>query len=163
MPAARRGGLLGRLRRDGPSEVEQLREWISATQGADALEVARLIQRTRDEAEGIRAQASEEADAILRDARDVVKDIKAESRRMAQETERARKDTERHRTEVMACGTGKTFTSLKIAERPQNERAQAGQGEHTTVLFLVPSIALLSQTLREWAQPSAPRPAPFSR
>lgn len=52
---------------------------------------------------------------------------------------------------LMACGTGKTFTSLKIAERLQEERAQAGQGEHTNVLFLVPSIALLSQSLREWS------------
>ncbi|MEU3446041.1 type ISP restriction/modification enzyme [Streptomyces thermolilacinus] len=52
---------------------------------------------------------------------------------------------------IMACGTGKTFTSLKIAEQLQQERAEAGQGEHTTVLFLVPSIALLSQSLREWS------------
>lgn len=43
---------------------------------------------------------------------------------------------------IMACGTGKTFTSLKIAEK------MAGCGG--SVLFLVPSIALLSQTLREW-------------
>ena len=41
----------------------------------------------------------------------------------------------------MACGTGKTFTSLKIAEQETN-----GKG---FVLFLVPSIALLGQTLRE--------------
>ncbi|WP_237683325.1 DEAD/DEAH box helicase [Nocardiopsis sinuspersici] len=52
---------------------------------------------------------------------------------------------------IMACGTGKTFTSLKIAERLQQDRAQAGRGEHTTILFLVPSIALLSQSLREWS------------
>ncbi|MER6612571.1 DEAD/DEAH box helicase [Streptomyces xantholiticus] len=52
---------------------------------------------------------------------------------------------------IMACGTGKTFTSLKIAERLQQERAEAGQGEGTTILFLVPSIALLSQSLREWS------------
>lgn len=44
---------------------------------------------------------------------------------------------------IMACGTGKTFTSLRIAER------QVPSGG--SVLFLVPSIALLSQTLREWA------------
>lgn len=44
---------------------------------------------------------------------------------------------------IMACGTGKTFTALRIAE---NETNQAG-----LVLFLVPSIALLGQTLREWA------------
>lgn len=47
---------------------------------------------------------------------------------------------------IMACGTGKTFTSLKIAE------AQAGEGK--CVLFLVPSLALLSQTLTEWTQQS---------
>ena len=45
---------------------------------------------------------------------------------------------------IMACGTGKTFTSLRIAE------AVAGRGK--TVLFLVPSLALLSQTLDEWTQ-----------
>ncbi|MDO9310781.1 MAG: DEAD/DEAH box helicase family protein [Nitrosomonas sp.] len=47
---------------------------------------------------------------------------------------------------IMACGTGKTFTSLKIAE------ALAGAGKH--VLFLVPSLNLLSQTLTEWTQES---------
>lgn len=52
---------------------------------------------------------------------------------------------------IMACGTGKTFTGLKIVERLQKERATAGEGDQTTVLFLVPSIALLSQTLREWS------------
>lgn len=48
---------------------------------------------------------------------------------------------------IMACGTGKTFTSLKIAE------ALAGRGKR--VLFLVPSLSLLSQTLTEWTQESA--------
>lgn len=43
---------------------------------------------------------------------------------------------------IMACGTGKTFTSLKIAEKYTK-----GNG---FVLFLVPSIALLNQTLNEW-------------
>lgn len=43
---------------------------------------------------------------------------------------------------IMACGTGKTFTSLKIAEQYLN-----GKG---TVLFLIPSIALASQTITEW-------------
>ncbi|WP_375660686.1 DEAD/DEAH box helicase [Bartonella sp. CL71SXKL] len=43
---------------------------------------------------------------------------------------------------IMACGTGKTFTSLKIAEHI------AGKGKR--VLFLVPSLALVSQTIREW-------------
>lgn len=43
---------------------------------------------------------------------------------------------------IMACGTGKTYTSLKIAEA---EVKSSG-----LVLFLVPSIALLGQTLNEW-------------
>lgn len=47
---------------------------------------------------------------------------------------------------IMACGTGKTFTSLKIAEE------LAGKGKR--VLFLVPSLSLLSQTLTEWTQQS---------
>ncbi len=48
---------------------------------------------------------------------------------------------------IMACGTGKTFTSLKIAEALA---ARNSATKPTTVLFLVPSISLLSQTVREW-------------
>ncbi|MBQ2591548.1 MAG: DEAD/DEAH box helicase family protein, partial [Paludibacteraceae bacterium] len=40
---------------------------------------------------------------------------------------------------IMACGTGKTYTSLKIMEDMTDKEA--------FVLFLVPSIALLGQTL----------------
>lgn len=47
---------------------------------------------------------------------------------------------------IMACGTGKTFTSLKIAEKETG-----GKG---LVLFLAPSIALVGQTLREWTAES---------
>ncbi|ORX01316.1 DEAD/DEAH box helicase [Mycolicibacillus trivialis] len=46
---------------------------------------------------------------------------------------------------IMACGTGKTFTALKIAERTAAENGGAAR-----ILFLVPSISLLSQTLRAW-------------
>jgi len=46
---------------------------------------------------------------------------------------------------IMACGTGKTFTSLKIAESFVKIN-----GKSQYVLFLVPSISLISQTLREW-------------
>ncbi|MEZ0139983.1 type ISP restriction/modification enzyme [Microbacterium sp. NRRL B-14842] len=50
---------------------------------------------------------------------------------------------------IMACGTGKTFTSLKLVE----EHVPVGG----SVLFLVPSIALLQQTLNEWtAQADVP-------
>ncbi|MCI6584352.1 MAG: DEAD/DEAH box helicase family protein [Mobiluncus sp.] len=47
---------------------------------------------------------------------------------------------------VMACGTGKTFTSLQIAERFAKDRE-----ENARVLFMVPSLALMSQTMLEWA------------
>ncbi len=43
---------------------------------------------------------------------------------------------------IMACGTGKTYTSLKIMEALDSK----------IMLFLAPSIALLSQTFREYAQ-----------
>ena len=43
---------------------------------------------------------------------------------------------------LMACGTGKTLVGLRIAER------LAGAGGR--ILVLVPSLALLSQTLRAW-------------
>lgn len=45
---------------------------------------------------------------------------------------------------IMACGTGKTFTALRIAEEV------AGLGGR--VLYLVPSIGLFSQAMREWAE-----------
>ena len=44
---------------------------------------------------------------------------------------------------IMACGTGKTYTSLKTVEDLL--------GNHGLVLFLVPSISLLGQTLNEWS------------
>ncbi|MDR1872075.1 MAG: DEAD/DEAH box helicase family protein [Deltaproteobacteria bacterium] len=44
---------------------------------------------------------------------------------------------------VMCCGSGKSYTSLKIAELQTQ-----GQG---LVLFLAPSIALISQVLTEWS------------
>jgi len=79
---------------------------------------------------------------------------------------------------IMACGTGKTFTSLRIAEtwvapRPPASSPTRGEGGEEVslspspvlgegfgvraglVLFLVPSIALLSQTLQEWTAEAA--------
>ena len=43
---------------------------------------------------------------------------------------------------IMACGTGKTFTSLRLAEE------MVGPGG--CVLFMVPSLALMSQSVRAW-------------
>ena len=43
---------------------------------------------------------------------------------------------------IMPCGTGKTYAALQIAEK----QVPAGG----TILFLTPSITLVSQSLREW-------------
>ena len=51
------------------------------------------------------------------------------------------KDSDRGKM-IMACGIGKTFTSLKIAEE------LAGSGK--CVLFMVPSLALMGQAIRDW-------------
>ena len=53
-------------------------------------------------------------------------------------------DSEDRGKMIMACGTGKTFTALRIAEECV--------GEGGTVLYLVPSISLVAQTIREWSQ-----------
>lgn len=45
---------------------------------------------------------------------------------------------------IMACGTGKTFTALCITEKYLRNRG--------LVLFLVPSLSLLSQVLTDWKQ-----------
>ncbi len=47
---------------------------------------------------------------------------------------------------IMACGTGKTFTSLKVAEdlTPHPSR----------ILFLVPSLSLMAQSIRDWINDS---------
>ena len=58
---------------------------------------------------------------------------------------------------IMACGTGKTFTALKIAEEfAKGKKPWHGDGYTSggRILFMVPSIALLSQSLLEWATES---------
>lgn len=55
---------------------------------------------------------------------------------------------------IMACGTGKTFTALRIAE----EAAGAG----SAVLFLAPSIALVAQSLKEWTAEATVTIRPFA-
>lgn len=87
------------------------------------------------------------------DWKEIDKGIYGEPARSTKKTLRAHQQTALEKTHeyfanndrgklIMACGTGKTYTSLKIAE---NETKNSG-----TVLFLVPSIALLGQTLNEW-------------
>ncbi|MEZ2338558.1 type ISP restriction/modification enzyme [Mucilaginibacter sp. RCC_168] len=67
--------------------------------------------------------------------------LKSHQREAMEKTHEVFKAVDRGKL-VMACGTGKTFNSLRIAE---NETDNKG-----FILFLVPSIALLGQTLREW-------------
>ena len=47
---------------------------------------------------------------------------------------------------IMACGTGKTFTALRFAEQTV--------GQSGMVLYMVPSLALMSQTISEWKSQS---------
>ncbi|WP_237232664.1 DEAD/DEAH box helicase [Rothia nasisuis] len=47
---------------------------------------------------------------------------------------------------IMACGTGKTFTALKIAEK----FAEKNDGR-ARVLFMVPSLALMSQSIKAFS------------
>jgi len=49
-------------------------------------------------------------------------------------------------TVILACGTGKTYTALLASE----DVRIAGRGKR--ILFMVPSLALMSQTIGEWAQ-----------
>jgi predicted helicase len=74
-------------------------------------------------------------------SRNAKKSLRAHQTEALELTNKHFKKNERGKL-IMACGTGKTFTSLRIAE---NETKGKG-----LVLFLVPSIALLGQTLREW-------------
>ncbi|MCY4381360.1 MAG: DEAD/DEAH box helicase family protein, partial [Proteobacteria bacterium] len=55
---------------------------------------------------------------------------------------------------IMACGTGKTLTSLRIAEK------MAGPG--SMVLYLVPSLSLMSQTVHAWCEDTLLELALFS-
>ena len=55
-------------------------------------------------------------------------------------------------TLVMACGTGKTLTALRLAE----ELVPGG-----TVLFLAPSISLVAQSMRDWAEQVRGRLNPY--
>ena len=46
---------------------------------------------------------------------------------------------------IMACGTGKTLTALRIAEKMCS-------GRNGLVLYAVPSISLMQQTIRAWSE-----------
>ncbi|NUQ99803.1 MAG: DUF4041 domain-containing protein [Streptomyces sp.] len=102
--APRKAGLFGRRRADAVSEAEELRAWITRTQGLDAERVAGLVRQVAAEAAALRekaaAEAAEEAAGILKDARETAKEILDDARRTAKETERVRGEAERHRKDV---------------------------------------------------------------
>jgi len=75
-------------------------------------------------------------------ARITDRDLRKHQKKALDKTHDSFKSADRGKL-IMACGTGKTFTSLRIAENETN-----GKG---MILFLVPSISLLGQTLREWS------------
>ncbi|NTW70425.1 MAG: DEAD/DEAH box helicase [Chlorobiaceae bacterium] len=75
------------------------------------------------------------------EARTAKKEIKAHQQTALDNAHNYFKTADRGKL-IMACGTGKTFTSLRIAENETDG--------HGLILFLVPSIALLGQTLRAW-------------
>lgn len=52
---------------------------------------------------------------------------------------------------IMACGTGKTITALRLTEEYLASQGKTGG----RILFLAPSIALVGQSMREWANQSA--------
>jgi predicted helicase len=85
--------------------------------------------------------ASLEQGIIGEEARTPKKEIKPHQQTALQSAHEHFKTDDRGKL-IMACGTGKTFASLRIAETETD-----GKG---LILFLVPSIALLGQTLRAW-------------
>ena len=74
-----------------------------------------------------------------------VKQPMAHQREACEAVEEGLRDADRGKL-IMACGTGKTFTALVIAQR------LAVRGGR--VLYMVPSLALMSQTVREWKNDS---------
>lgn len=78
-----------------------------------------------------------------------IKDIKLKKKHEPREHQReaidaVKKGFEQHSRGkmIMACGTGKTFTALRLMEEVTPETGR--------ILFLAPSISLVSQSLREW-------------
>ncbi len=78
-----------------------------------------------------------------------IKDIKLKKKHEPREHQREAIDAVKKGFEqqsrgkmIMACGTGKTFTALRLMEEVTPETGR--------ILFLAPSISLVSQSLREW-------------
>ncbi|MBQ2820357.1 MAG: DEAD/DEAH box helicase, partial [Thermoguttaceae bacterium] len=86
-------------------------------------------------------QFTEQASGTVQDARVAPKELRPHQQRAFNDVLHGFETCERGKL-IMACGTGKTFTSLRIAE--------GSVPEGGVMLYLVPSLSLLGQTLCAW-------------
>lgn len=94
-----------------------------------------------------------EAGVHGKDARQKVHELREHQREALEAALNHYRDHDRGKM-IMACGTGKTFTSLRIAEAILENDPEIGNEHSGCVLFLAPSISLVGQTLREWVSNS---------
>lgn len=94
-----------------------------------------------------------EAGVHGKDARQNVHELREHQREALEAALNHYKDHDRGKM-IMACGTGKTFTSLRIAEAILENDPEVGKERPGCILFLAPSISLVGQTLREWVSNS---------
>lgn len=94
-----------------------------------------------------------EAGVHGKDARQKVHELREHQREALEAALNHYKDHDRGKM-IMACGTGKTFTSLRIAEAILENDPEIGKERPGCILFLAPSISLVGQTLREWVSNS---------
>lgn len=120
---------------------------LLATKESIGPKVRKLLQETEKPAEWLLAEAFRSRDldwpedfAALRPAKQQRKTPRPHQLEAVQSIAEGLKDADRGQA-IMACGTGKTFTSVLVAEKLNAQ----------TILVLVPSIWLVSQTLSEWA------------
>lgn len=128
------------------------RIWIDTTYDGFNAEAQNVVERLKISRIGLIDLKNDDVDWVALDAGKKGSEASVRKYELKPHQQEAFDDTikyfENHERGklIMACGTGKTFTSLRIAEAMAN-------GSHL-VLFLVPSIALLSQTLKEWSAQS---------
>ena len=120
---------------------------LMATKESIGSKVRRLLEETQKPAEWLLAEAfrSRELEwpdnfSSLRPASQKRKIPRPHQIEAAEAIAQGLNDADRGQA-IMACGTGKTFTSILVAEELKAKR----------ILVLVPSIWLVSQTLSEWA------------
>ena len=95
--------------------------------------------------EGTRARMEEQQQAYLAPLKADKKKLWSHQEEAVADVLKGLKTADRGKL-IMACGTGKTLVSLKIAERLVKKKPK----REGLILLLVPSLALLSQVLREW-------------